>query len=959
MERHSSNNDFHTLLEAIKSSDVVESRVQLLVKLTELDLPEKSDAALLAESLAASVWCGKHLKMTVMSNADSQEEEHSNIFFQVLLDFLSLSATSMIALTRYPVMTDNDSAVIVERFILEQLNLTRDVVSEAKRISCGTEVLKAAQMVIDAVMRLCKEYFLAVNWDPCDARFEKEESSVDQKVVNSRNHVINITKCTIEKLYKLGILAANDGGNLVTVLNVSWKGVVTLLQQGKEVLTEGVSVQDIIVTLISLVNEPLKCAAVAWSSLEETISMTEARRIFLPAKFYLINAVKISSFYPCQAYLVYREVSHCVLMISTFRILLSFQKLLNTASEVFSELLEKTSIDLLTSLLNSTEVNQEQKLELLDWIFADECCSNSFHGDLSSFYHLNSMVEIFSVSSESIPQERLLLLGRIALFHTLLRYSIYVEEDVRNKLTRKLGWLLDILVDEEVYSSFLDLQILVSYGCGKTIELVWQPIFSSLLDALKTFMILVSSSSGWVEMEAFLLENLFHPHFLCWEMIRELWCFWSRHAESDMVNGILDKFLSLMKLLASPESVLIHASPLRKIARIICSLLMNGSSSIVDHVYSSVIGDGKSHWSSVMYIALLLEGFPLNSLSDNLRSIAKQKIVTDYFSFTATSSHKLSTTCSSGVFGFPVFTLSASLQSQQVSISDVDMKSLNFLVTTIRNFKNAVHKLMKEHYHKLLNETLGIISNLKHLYKSDEIEEVILELQNLFISGPAASDPLLYQCKPYLLLFMGGLGDMDMSESDNCAKSCAVWELYHMLFKERHWALVHLAIAAFGYFAARTSCNQLWRFVPQDAALSYDLMSGNEANEERFMSELKAFLEKEMAVLTVSPSLEQLQLLVKEGIMLKEMVQRISSIQIETMECEDVGVDVQSNKRRKLPDGISKGVELLHSGLKVIGDGLSQLQQNHFESSEHHDKFLTHVSQLQDVITDIIGLTNE
>ncbi|KAF2314105.1 hypothetical protein GH714_022265 [Hevea brasiliensis] len=335
-------------------------------------------------------------------------------------------------------------------------------------------------------------------------------------------------------------------------------------------------------------------------------------------------------------------------------------------------------------------------------------------------------------------------------------------------------------------------------------------------------MIVVSSSNGWMELGLFWLENLLHPHFLCWEIIMELWCFLLRHAETDMV-----------------------------------------------------------------------------------------------------------------------------------SISDVGMKSLNFLVTIIRNFRNPADQLMKEHYHKLLSETLGIVSNIKHLYKSDEMEEVILELQNLFISGPAASDPLLYQCKPYLALFMGGLGEMEMSESDDCAKSSAVWELYHMLFREQHWALVHLAIAAFGYFAARTSCNQLWRFVPQNAALSYDLLSGNEATEERFMSELKAFLEKERALLTITPSFEQLELLVKEGLVLKEMVQKISN---KAMEREEIDADIQSNKRRKLPDAISKGVELLQSGMEVISDGISQWQQNQFEFSEHDDKFLTHIYQLKDVIARIIGL---
>ncbi|KAI9398369.1 hypothetical protein POPTR_003G175300v4 [Populus trichocarpa] len=1000
MERKSSSKELQDLLQAIKSSDVVESQIELVNKLRDFDFLEISDLASLLEFLTvfwedftcldisqcmlnktilsvaakyvdsdvsgclvqflalgtkASGWCGKHLKMTAMSTEESQEE-HSNLFFQLLLDLFSLSAASMVALKRHPVFVDNASAATVEKFILEQLNLIKDVVSEIKRInSFGSEALKAAQTVIDTVVRLCKGYFDAVNWDLCDARPEKDENNTDSERANIMNHVTNITKCTIEKLCELGILAANDGGSLVTILNVSWKGVITLLQQGKRVLREMLSVQDIILTLISLVNEPLRCAAGAWSSLlKETISLTEARRTFLPSKFYLTNAVKISSLYPCQAYLVYKEVTLCVIMISSFRILLSYEKLLNTASEVLSELLEKTSIDLLNSLLNSAEVKQELKFKLLDWLFNDDFCSNSMHGDSSSFYHMTSMVEIFSVSCEAMSEARLLLLGRIALFHNLLRYSMDLEDDIKIKITRKLRWFLDMLVVEDVYSFVLDLQIPVPHGSGKTLELIWQPMFSALLHALKTFMIAVSSSFAWAEFEAFLLENLFHPHFLCWEIVMELWCFLVRYAEMDMVKGIIDKLCSLMKLLESPESVLIPGSPLRKVARIIC-LLAKSTPPMADHVYSSVVGDGRFQLSSVLYAALLLEGFPLNSLSDNIRSGAKQKIITDYFGFIGSFDDKVLTTCSSGAFGIPVHALSASLQAQQVSISDVDVKTLKFLVAIIRNFRNPVEKIMKEHCHELLSEMLGIVSNMKHLYKSDEMEGVLLELQNLFVSGPAASNTQLYQCKPYLALFMGGLGDMEMTESDDCAKSSAVWELYHMLFRERHWALVHLSIAAFGYFAARTTCNQLWRFVPQNASLSYDLVSGNEASEERFMSELKAFLDKE-AALTTTPSIEQLELLVKEGMMLKEMVQKISGI--DAMECQSMEIDVDSvsNKRRKLPDGISKGLELLQNGLKVIGDGISQWQENHCESSELHDKFSSHLSRLEDVVAHLTGL---
>ncbi|KAK8508459.1 hypothetical protein V6N13_093306 [Hibiscus sabdariffa] len=1051
MERSSSNSELQKLIEAIQISEVVEGRTELIAKLADLRLSEKSNVNSLLESLnvstllrdaeflegfkdygdlskvilendlnvsfawhaivlsltrewtfwedytcldmsqcllnktvlhvaekyldsdisgcllqflslvsKASVWCGKHLKMTVMSTEESPEEEHCSLFYQLLLEFLSFSASSISSMTRCSVVTDKASMEIVEKSILEQLNLIKDAISEIKNIdSIGGEVLKASQAVIDAAIRLCKEYHQEINWDFSGADLGNNENSTECKQTCIMNHVMNITTITVEKLFELGILAANDGGSLVTILNVSWKGLVTLLQLSKGKLPLKVNVADIVVTLISLANGSLKCAAESWSTPKETVSVTEARRVFVPIKFYLINAVKISSLYPCQAYTVYRDLALCVLMISTFKLLVSNEELMKDVSEVMAELLEKTSLDLLSSLLNSTDVKQEYKYELVDWLFFDDCWSD-VNDNTFSKYRMTSLDEVFSVNCDTMPRSKVLLLGQVAIFSSFLRYPNDLEDDVKCLIARKLDWFMNSMIDEEVYSSILVSQIPLLYVYGKTVELTWEPMFSALLQALKTFMIVASSTSAWDEFESFLVKNFLHPHFLCSEIIMELWCFLVRHAELELVNGIILELCALMKLVSSPESVFVLDSSLRKMAKSVCILLLYSSTAVVDCVYCSMIGDDRSQLSSVLHAALLLEGFPLNSLSKNMRSIAKEKIISDYFGFIDSFDDKAST-LSSPEFGLPVFALSASLRSLQVTISDTDMKTLKFLVAIICCYRNSADKLKKEVCCKLLSETLGISSNLSHLYESEEMEEVILELHNLFVSGPAASDTLLNQCKPGLALFLAGMSNMAMSESDNCTKSTAVWELYHMVLRERHWAFVHLSIAAFGYFAARTSCNQLWRFMPQDAALSYDLESGNDANEDRFMSEFKAFLEKERALpAAMSGSSEQHQLVLEDGLALRQMVQMVSSMNLDGAKCDKMDVDDenQSNKRRKLPDGINKGVELLQDGLKVISDGLSQWQTNHFESAELHDRFMVHFSTLENVISHLQVLSD-
>nr|GEY66854.1 RNA polymerase II assembly factor like [Tanacetum cinerariifolium] len=533
-----------------KTGKVVESLTQLIYELGELDVSDENGRASILECLT-TFWedftcldiSQKHMKMTLMSTDDSQEEEHYGLFFQVLLDMLSHSAAILSALASHPVSTGKEFMSAVETFILELFNLTKDSILEAKRIQThGSEVLKASQVILDAVICLCKAYCNNTKSDD-NGRTEKDVQITSVKESDDVNHVISVAKCTAENLVELGILAANSGGNLVIVLNLSWKGVVTLLQLDKGFLSVELNISDIILSLISLAKGALSCAAQTWSSLIEPVSATKAKRIFIPVKFYLINAARIISHYPSQAFQFYTLHPH--------------------------ELLEPTSGHL-NSLLNSAQLGHKHKCQILDWLFIDITTS--------SFVPKNdkSMDAIFSLTCASMHESKLLLLGHVALFVNLLRSAPDLEDDVKFEIAKKLEWLLNILIDEDVYSSIIALPLPLLHGSGN------QNMFSSVIHAMKTFMLVASSALVWEEVESFLLENFFHPHHLCWEIIMELWCFLIRHAESDMGNAIIDQLCTLMKTTASWQSVLDSGSVLRKLARSISMLVKHGSHLVTD-----------------------------------------------------------------------------------------------------------------------------------------------------------------------------------------------------------------------------------------------------------------------------------------------------------------------------------------------------------------------------------------
>lgn len=290
------------------------------------------------------------------------------------------------------------------------------------------------------------------------------------------------------------------------------------------------------------------------------------------------------------------------------------------------------------------------------------------------------------------------------------------------------------------------------------------------------------------------------------------------------------------------------------------------------------------------------------------------------------------------------------------NIPEIDNRTLKFLVSVIRYYRSTEDRKLKDLSRKLLSETLGIVSKMSYLYESNDMDHVVVELQNLFVSSRSSRDNQLYKCKPNLALFMAGIGHMALPEGDESAKCVAVWELYHMLLREKHWAFVHLAISAFGYFAANTSCRQLWRFVPPDATLSHDLESGTNTDEGMFMNELKVFLDRETALIPLKPSWEQQSALLKEGSILKQLLDMIIDIRQEPTECEEVKVDTDNHrqKKRKLQENISKGVELLQNGLRVVGDELSQWQTN---ETDEFKNLLKHYSCLEDVINQLSGFS--
>jgi len=935
-------------------------------------------------STKASKWCRIHFH-SFSTTKDSNEESHMTTFVQLLLESLNFASATSLALAKCSFLFEDQFLLVVEDFISEQLNLIKNSISDIKKMHSESEILKAGQELLGATIRLSSIYCRSINSNSdLIPTYQKDGISVNDGRKEVMPHIVNIASCTIENLYELGILAATGGGNLVTILNISWKGVVSLLQLevGKEVMASKVNISNIILTLISLATDSLKLSAELWilqspdgNTDLHSVTDTEARRSCIPIKFYLINAVRISSSYPCQAFRVYDDIISCVLKISALRFVLSNQEHLKAVSEALAEILEPTSFVFLCLLLSSGEAGLEFKMEVLDKLFPNITRASSEESAYDIKGEETIIGELFSSKEED---RRILLFGRLAVLFNLLQNLSDLGAEVVLGISKKLDWLLDAMVQEDIYVYTLHAQFPnITRSDSTTTNFTWQFMFPYILHALKMFFIVVAPSAAWMEVESFLFRNIIHPHALCWELVLDLWCFMVRHAQLDLVEQNINILCSLLKTLVPSNSISCSHKSLRKLARSLCTILKHVPQSIVELVYRNLLSGGDIiSKSSVITATLLQEGFPLHLLPENSKKQAIMQITSAFSEFAMKLGEKLgglnfrcSPSASSALPKDPIYLLSLILSQCQsedhLQIEDECIHKVPKLAVAImKAYRLAKESSQRHYYSNLLSHALEAISYVSHRLRSIDIWEVLTTLDGLITTGDSTLDEALIEFKPAIALFLASLSVVEIPEDEGNAVSKAIWQLYHLILRERHWAGVHLGLASFGYFAARTSCNELWRFVPLDAALSFDIESGKKSDVEQFMSELKSFLVKEGALTSLSASKEEKNLLRREGLLQNEILR--SYLQMSEKfsvrqehnekgrESHKMEIDANENGKQKLnySDGIKEGMSLLQKGLSLLTDGFAKWRDEGL-NPEQRNQLADHISCLANTIDQI------
>jgi hypothetical protein len=464
----------------------------------------------------------------------------------------------------------------------------------------AAEVLSSALKVL---LRLRESFLSTCNKEG----FENFATHSDRRV-----HTV---RYGLKMFVDLGCFAMENGKDWVGFLNIAWKSVIALIQTtiGREALSNLIDVEQVIVAVIHCTVDSLETVAETCKLLTgkcDGSEVAEFKRLCIPVKFFLINAVRIATSYPNQAAAVFREIGACGCKIAAFGHELSKHVSLRFAAEVFAETVEPSLYILLHTLLNSSELAFSYKRLILENLVGID-------GD-SIFAELNENGCETKKAGQLSDQEVSVQVSRLTIFLGLLRSCKEYGEDVLFELVKKLDSIFQIISGSKVYPEVFQLHVLVKQSSAKA---TWQCLYITILKTLQIFFITIADTNAWEEAEAFLFCNILHPHALCRELILDVWCFISRHCETSITEVHIRCLLRILNEFISVRLASHLDWPIQMLGRLICQLVkaspnLLGTSAIRDLALGEDLFSSPA--KSTLGTVLMKEHFPISRLPEEL-----------------------------------------------------------------------------------------------------------------------------------------------------------------------------------------------------------------------------------------------------------------------------------------------------------------------------------------------------
>ncbi|KAI5071648.1 hypothetical protein GOP47_0013899 [Adiantum capillus-veneris] len=924
----------------------IQTAVSMLRGAQRLLLQSQESSQLLASVLVLALkiqsWCDGSLRSSKEPSQTIPKTQN------VLLETLKLANGLFMNLEKCSFLEDKEFRNGAEIYICQFLDSFKIVCNFFQKNQLHDEFQKVAQEALSeafkVLMKLRVKFIAACG--------ERSFSSLDG-ITLERAHIIWYG---VSAVMDIGKFSARNGRDWVGMLNVAWKGVTALLQTmtRKDVISRILDIQLIINTMIGCMKESLKNAAESWNAVvqekDDNVNVAELKRLCIPVKFFLINVIRVVTHYPYQAVDAFNDIVESALRIISLRLEISECPRLKFVAEAIVEILEPSLFILFCTLLNSSELEFQVKLQLLNGLFG----TNNEEGFILS--NNVDKRELDKVNEEDVKicfgQE--VNLGRLILFLGLLQSCQHCGDKMSHELAKRLDFPLQMICKAEIYAKVFEPQV---SRTQLTAKVTWQPLYIILLKTLQMFFVALAETEAWTEAEDFLYRNVLHPHMLSRELILELWCFISRHSESSIVKEHIQDLLYALSGLLESSTATCSDWPVRTITRLICLLIKADPAYLATQVYELAFGTDPFATTPTLKLAsaLLKEHFPISILPEELKSqviLSAKRALSEYWSQGTKNAKEASEKLQQ--FDVTLCCLMECLYQESYE-QCIDTEKLHDLTKMIIELLQECHR--KSGF-GIKSQSLKYLSGIWQKMQPEEIGSVIVPLHNLIVTCKLSESEQM-RVKLGLAEALAGLGEVSMPEDNTDPTNCALWELYHVILRERHWAYAHLGLASFGYFVAHTSWNELWRFVPSDAALAHDGKTGKIAKESTFMTSLRCFLEKEVVCTTFTES--DTKAVQQEGELLEAALLEFDQVadKSHTMEVQgivdynhmDVDLGVHTGPlESSIPPEISNAMSMLQEGLLLLKEKLPTWFQESGQNLEQQRHMHDQLSLLADVI---------
>ncbi|GBG93250.1 hypothetical protein CBR_g61877 [Chara braunii] len=599
--------------------------------------------------------------------------------------------------------------------------------------------------------------------------------------------------------------------------------------------------------------------------------LERSKKRCIPIKFFLLNLMRICCTYPSEAMsgTSGKEIISYVVQVSAVILVqpAAGHCLLPSAAVLaLTELVGPILFGLLRAMLTCNGVAADAKVTLIRYLCDSEDDEPSLA--LASLHSLSSLPSSFDdaiLSSKGENRQRppneVILSGRLATMVVVMQCAAEFEMGVLMELVRKLDWVLECVQRTMVFNLTMSKSSLPqegeqgrgpksSTGPVPVKSASEVPLYSRLVNAVAVLAAVIGSSedadsastmeSGGssfgelpAQLECFLFANAMHPNPLCADLVLRVWCFILQHSSDDGSRAQIQLLISLLReciLGLDFHTVGFNAmDSVHTIARLIVALLQSVSESVTNSILDDLLlVVDPSLLAKPEFIAslavLLSWGLNVNEFRNSSGESFASIVLKKYGTLSLQIARSIASAMTAGIMD--IATLHSTLCCMSFLLignrtEDLAAEREIACEIAIEVLKAAARDDLRPR--TVLSLLLPPALQVLKLSWSSLTQDRALSVLHCLLAAAHRLGPVKHGPKAAEMAFHAVLAEFLAVLSTGCDTfDTEMWGVVHRLFhvalRETHSALVFSGLVSFEKFGSNLSMDDLWKFVPPDAA---------------------------------------------------------------------------------------------------------------------------------------------